>query len=158
MALALTRAGVEWGAKLVSVGALAGLGSVVMAVSYTHLFGGMNSVLSGITCDKYSCADPIPMCNLMPMGGFDWRDAVLYFVFVDRFLDGNAANNAPSTAGGLDSSANWQGGDWAGLKQKIDSDYFGQLGVNALWITVPMDNTDAIGIGDDGRNLSLIHI
>ena len=120
-------------------------------------FGGMNSVLSGITCDKYSCADPVPMCNLMPMGGFDWRDAVLYFVFVDRFLDGNAANNAPSTAGGLDSSANWQGGDWAGLKQKIEADYFGQLGVNALWITVPMDNTDAIGIGDDGRNYTAYH-
>jgi APA family basic amino acid/polyamine antiporter len=32
VALALTRAGVEWGAKLVSVGALAGLGSVVMVM------------------------------------------------------------------------------------------------------------------------------
>ena len=26
--------------------------------------------------------------------------------------------------GGVDPSANWQGGDWAGLKQKIDSGYF----------------------------------
>jgi glycosidase len=120
-------------------------------------FGGQNSVLSGIVCDKFTCADPAPMCAAGTTGSFDWRDAVLYFVFVDRFYDGNPANNSPWSMGGVDPSANWQGGDWAGLKQKIDSGYFDQLGVNALWITVPMDGTDGIGLGTDGRNYTAYH-
>ncbi|HRI48959.1 MAG TPA: alpha-amylase family glycosyl hydrolase [Pseudomonadota bacterium] len=120
-------------------------------------FGGQNSVLSGLVCDMFSCADPTPMCAAGTTGSFDWRDAVLYFVFVDRFYDGNPANNSPWSMGGVDPSANWQGGDWAGLKQKIDSGYFDQLGVNALWITVPMEGTDAIGLGTDGRNYTAYH-
>jgi glycosidase len=121
-------------------------------------FGGQNSVLSGVTCEKWSCAEPVPMCSATPMpGSFDWRDAVMYFAFVDRFLDGNTMNNAPYGMGGVDPSANWQGGDWAGLLQRLKEGYFESLGVNALWITVPMDNTDGIGVGDDGRNYTAYH-
>ncbi|MFO0761225.1 MAG: hypothetical protein U0359_32400, partial [Byssovorax sp.] len=50
-------------------------------------FGGFNSKLLGATCDVWTCDEP-PVT-----GSIDWRDAVLYFVFVDRFKDGNAANN-----------------------------------------------------------------
>jgi glycosidase len=121
-------------------------------------FGGQNSVLVTGTCGRWTCAEPVPMCTASaPAGSFDWRDAVLYFAFVDRFLDGNPGNNAPWTLGGVDGSANWQGGDWAGLTQRIKDGYFDQLGVNALWVTVPMDNTDGIGVGDDGRNYTGYH-
>jgi glycosidase len=41
--------------------------------------------------------------------------------------------------------------------QKLKDGYFESLGVNALWLTVPMDNTDGIGIGDDGRNYTGYH-
>ena len=120
-------------------------------------FGGQNSVLSGLVCDKFTCAEAAPMCAAGTTGSFDWRDAVMYFVFVDRFVNGNPANDAPWSTGGVDPSANWQGGDWAGVKQKIDSGYFAELGVNTLWITVPMDNTDATGLGTDGRNYTAYH-
>ena len=120
-------------------------------------FGGMNSVLSGLSCVKYTCAPPMPTCEMPSSGSFDWRDAVLYFVFVDRFRDGNAGNNIPSTAGMLDPSTNWLGGDWAGVTAKIKDGYFTQLGVNALWLTVPMDNTDGTGLGDDGRLYTAYH-
>lgn len=113
-------------------------------------FGGKNSILSGVTCEKYTCAEPAMSCDMPVTGGYDWRDAVLYFVFVDRFFDGSTGNNAPSTAGGLDPSANWQGGDWKGVTQKIKDGYFTQLGVTALWITVPMDQTDNVGLGTGG--------
>ena len=120
-------------------------------------FGGFNSVGSGVTCATYKCEAPPPKCEATA-GSFDWRDAVLYFVFVDRFFDGNPANNIPySGGGGVDPSANWKGGDWAGLLQKLKDGYFESLGVNALWLTVPMDNTDAIGLGDDGRNYTAYH-
>lgn len=119
-------------------------------------FGGFNSVGSGVTCAKYTCEAPAPTCSATA-GAFDWRDAVMYFVFVDRFFDGNPANNIPYSGGGVDPSANWKGGDWAGLLQKLKDGYFESLGVNALWLTVPMDNTDGIGIGDDGRNYTGYH-
>ena len=49
--------------------------------------GDMNNLAAPITCpNDYTCsAPPVP-----PAGVFDWRDAVIYFVFVDRFLDGDS--------------------------------------------------------------------
>lgn len=72
----------------------------------------------------------------------DWRDAVLYFVVLDRFADGNAANNAnvDVTAKGA-----FHGGDLAGLTQNLD--YLADLGVTALWITPVVDNIDGYVTG-----------
>jgi glycosidase len=112
-------------------------------------FGAFNSKLTGGTCATWSCAAPL-------MGTFDWRDAVLYFAFVDRFLDGNPANNGaqvPSVA----PAANYQGGDYAGVTKKIQDGYFTDLGINVLWLTVPMDNPEVSGIGTDGKLYSAYH-
>jgi glycosidase len=111
-------------------------------------FGSFNSVAEGVTCEEWSCAPPL-------LGDFDWRDAVLYFVFVDRFVDGDSGNNGP--IGGVPTLSNYQGGDWAGLLGKIDEGYFESLGINALWLTVPMDNTEQSGIGTDGMQYSAFH-
>ena len=43
------------------------------------------------------------------------------------------------------------------MTQKIKDGYFTGLGVNALWLTVPMDNTDGTGLGDDGRQYTAYH-
>jgi glycosidase len=112
-------------------------------------FGGKNSVVAPTTCMTWTCAPPL-------MGNFDWRDAVLYFVFVDRFLDGNAANNGNATPN-VQKPADYQGGDWAGVTQKIQSGYFTDLGVNVLWLSVPMDNTESSGQGSDGHQYSAYH-
>ena len=103
--------------------------------------GNQNSLLAATTCDPWTCGGGL-------IGDFDWRDAVLYFVFVDRFFDGNPANNAATP--GVQPPADYRGGDWAGLLQKINDGYFTELGVNALWLSVPMDNTEASGIGVGG--------
>lgn len=103
-------------------------------------FGGKNSKLAGATCDVWTCAP-------VTMGNFDWRDAVLYFVFVDRFYDGDPSNNGAPTSG-VQKPADYQGGDWKGVLAKIKDGYFTSLGVNALWLTVPMDNTEEAGQGD----------
>jgi glycosidase len=107
-------------------------------------FGGKNSRVLDLMCDDYTCEDPTLI------GSFDWRDAVLYFVFVDRFLDGDPSNNGQTPAGVLPPAA-YQGGDYAGVLQKINAGYFNDLGVNALWLTVPMDNPNATGVGSDGK-------
>ncbi len=86
---------------------------------------------------------------------FEWEDAVMYFVFTDRFLDGNPGNNAPVP--GVDPRANWQGGDFEGLRQKLESGYFERLGVNALWISSISMNTQGAGGGTDGRTYTGYH-
>lgn len=88
-------------------------------------------------------------------GAFDWRSAVLYFVFVDRFKNGDVTNDNP--VAGVETPANYQGGDYAGLLETIESGYFEELGVNALWLTVPMDNPNLIGPGADGHAYSAYH-
>lgn len=110
--------------------------------------GNTNSLLKGTMCEDYTCGS-------LPVLGYDWRDAVMYFVFVDRFLDGNPGNNGAPT--GAEPDAEYKGGDWAGLLQKIEADYFNDLGVNTLWITVPMQNPNNDEIGADGKYYSGYH-
>lgn len=80
---------------------------------------------------------------------FAWTDAVMYFLFVDRFANGDATNDAQATCDGgtVWEAADWQGGDWAGAREKIESGWFDRLGVNAIWLTAPVDNPSSCGRG-----------
>lgn len=91
-------------------------------------------------------AEPLWLPVWLETSPFDWRDSVLYFAFVDRFRDG-LPMSAPSCApeGNL---ANWIGGDWVGLRQKVEEGYFDELGVTAIWINAPNDNPDSCMGGD----------
>lgn len=110
-----------------------------------------NSLDPAITCAMPSCAES----GALAAGVFDWRDAVIYFTFIDRFNRGTSANAAcnvqnASVGGIAATSANYLGGNWAGVTDKINSGYFTQLGVNTLWITVPVKNADSVlgaGVG-----------
>jgi glycosidase len=108
--------------------------------------GGENSVRT-IGCGFTICApEEVPP---PPPGSFDWRSAVLYFVFVDRFENGDTGNDFAVPT--VESPANYQGGDYAGLLARIEEGYFETLGVNALWLSVPMDNPNTPGQGTDGH-------
>ncbi|MBN1270433.1 MAG: chitobiase/beta-hexosaminidase C-terminal domain-containing protein, partial [Kiritimatiellae bacterium] len=75
----------------------------------------------------------------------DWRDVNMYQLFTDRFFDGNSGNNfnrystigTPwynQTGSGVDTNRHFfQGGDWAGIKQKLG--YLKDMGVNCIWIS-----------------------
>ncbi|MGA7991676.1 MAG: alpha-amylase family glycosyl hydrolase [Thermoanaerobaculia bacterium] len=65
----------------------------------------------------------------------DWSDAVLYFVVVDRYADGDPANNVA-----VDRSAKgaFHGGDFKGLTAQLDE--IAALGVNAIWVTPVVRN------------------
>jgi glycosidase len=109
-----------------------------------------NNTFAGKKCEPAICEEE----GQLPPGVFDWRDAVIYFVFVDRFMNGNTGNDCTvnGVSGGPKSIANYQGGDWAGVTQKIDDGYFNDLGVNTLWVTVPFDNPMVAGQGVGGDN------
>ena len=69
----------------------------------------------------------------------DWRDQVLYFAMIDRFDDGDPANNDQG-AGVYDPAdpAKYSGGDLKGLTRRLD--YMRGLGATGLWITPPVAN------------------
>lgn len=72
------------------------------------------------------------------------RDEVIYFAMTDRFKDGNPALNKPAANPDLTPLANYQGGDWAGIKQKIEEGYFDKLGVSTIWVSPLNKNTDKV--------------
>lgn len=114
----------------------------------------VNNILSPVTCAPPICED-----TALPPGVYDWRDAVVYFVFVDRFFDGDPSNNPPAPNGVL-FPAKYQGGDWKGVTAKIGAGYFNDLGVNTLWLTVPARNADTFagqGVGGDTHLYSSYH-
>ncbi len=111
--------------------------------------GGFNSLLAGETCAEWTCEPAV-------IGTFDWRDAVMYFVFVDRFVDGDPSNNG-APINGVSAPASYMGGDWKGVKDKVEAGYFNDLGINTLWLTVPVDNTEQGGMGSDNHLYSAYH-
>jgi glycosidase len=123
----------------------------------TDAGGNKNNTFSGgITCEKPSCEEEGPT----PPGVFDWRDSVIYFVFVDRFFNGNSdLDPGCHVSGASGELADYMGGDWAGVMQKIEEGYFSSLGVNTLWITVPFENPHVTGrgIGGDNHEYSAYH-
>jgi neopullulanase len=77
----------------------------------------------------------------------DWRETILYFVMTDRFVNGDQSNDGPLDD--VDWRTNYQGGDFAGVTQKLKAGYFDDLGVGAIWLSWPVDNPG--GFHDGGR-------
>jgi cyclomaltodextrinase / maltogenic alpha-amylase / neopullulanase len=73
---------------------------------------------------------------------FSWSDGVIYSILVDRFNDGDKSNNIPVLHDSLFRQANYQGGDFKGIINKIEDGYLDSLGVNVLWISPVYDNPD----------------
>ncbi|WP_148929260.1 alpha-amylase family glycosyl hydrolase [Paenibacillus methanolicus] len=83
---------------------------------------------------------------------------VIYQIVTDRFLDGNASNNPTGAA--YDATCSnmklYCGGDWQGIVNKINDDYFSNMGVTALWISQPVENIFAV-VNYSGVNITSYH-
>ncbi|QIX95825.1 alpha-amylase [Cedecea sp. FDAARGOS_727] len=82
---------------------------------------------------------------------FSWHNATVYFVLTDRFENGNPANDNSygRHKDGMQEIGTFHGGDLAGLTGKLD--YLQQLGVNALWISSPLEQIHGwVGGGTKG--------
>ncbi|HKK19743.1 MAG TPA: alpha-amylase family glycosyl hydrolase [Opitutales bacterium] len=75
-----------------------------------------------------------------------WNEDVIYFVMTDRFFDGDPANNRPAGSDpalydpGQTDIDLYHGGDFRGLELALESGYFNDFGVTAIWITPPVRN------------------
>lgn len=77
------------------------------------------------------------------------ENPIVYFVMTDRFSNGNPANDhsygrEPDKVGEI---GTFHGGDLAGLTQKLKDGYFTSLGINALWITSPVEQIHGWVVG-----------
>lgn len=65
-----------------------------------------------------------------------WNQATIYFLLTDRFLNGDPSNDLAlgRTREGA-KLRTFQGGDLAGVLQRIEEGYFEDLGVDVIWMT-----------------------
>ena len=78
---------------------------------------------------------------------------VLYFMMVDRFHNGNTANDEPVDDPEIRPQANHMGGDLAGIIEKIRSGYFTDLGINTIWLSpIPQNALGTWGLYPNPRS------
>ncbi|MDD2198470.1 MAG: alpha-amylase family glycosyl hydrolase [Bacteroidales bacterium] len=71
------------------------------------------------------------------------HNQIMYFVLIDRFFNGNTANDKALKDSTVDFRANYQGGDIDGVYKKLKDGYFDKLGINTLWLSPLMQNPEA---------------
>lgn len=67
---------------------------------------------------------------------FVWNAANIYFLLTDRFNNGDKSNDV--NYGRTEKTAKlrgFEGGDFRGIINKIEDNYFSDLGINAIWMT-----------------------
>ncbi len=88
----------------------------------------------------------VPMQDGVPLRSpehhFTWQDAIIYSVMIDRFHDGDPDNTRPVDDPRVKPKANYHGGDLQGIIDKLEQGYFDSLGVNVLWLSPVVRNTD----------------
>ncbi|HHX3400097.1 TPA: alpha-amylase [Klebsiella aerogenes] len=93
----------------------------------------------------------LEQANSAASAPFNWHNATIYFVLTDRFVNGNPANDNSygRHKDGMQEIGTFHGGDLQGLTSKLD--YLQQLGVNALWISSPLEQIHGwVGGGTKG--------
>lgn len=118
-----------------------------------NLNAGKHHVLVQATDANNVVSEPIELIFWMePKDAFSWEGATIYQIFVDRF--------ASSTQGGLDSTKGismFHGGDLDGAREVLESGYFDQLGVNAIWLSPVIKNPNGVFTGRDGYDAEPYH-
>ncbi|BFP39195.1 hypothetical protein FGF1_00400 [Flavobacteriaceae bacterium GF1] len=84
---------------------------------------------------------------------FVWEGANIYFLLTDRFNNGQPEKDINFER--KDSTAvlrGFEGGDIAGITQKIENGYFTNLGINAIWFTPVVEQIH--GATDEGTGVT----
>ena len=110
------------------------LASGWLHLSLHGLADGKHSVDVTVTDAAGRASEVLHLVTWVEAERFAWNDAVIYMAMIDRFADGDAASNAAPISG-VDSRADFQGGDLWGLRDAVRSGTFDRLGVRALWLS-----------------------
>jgi glycosidase len=91
---------------------------------------------NGVSNDLYiPLSDGEPIMSSTQLQRTDWHTAQMYFMVVDRFVNGDTTNDEPVIAPQIHFMANYQGGDLAGIHRTLDNGYFKSLNINTLWVS-----------------------
>jgi cyclomaltodextrinase len=71
----------------------------------------------------------------------DLHTQIMYFMMVDRFSNGDPAND-PKPLDSVLPKANYFGGDLKGIQQKINEGFFDRIGANTLWLSPVSQNPE----------------
>ncbi len=117
----------------------------------TLLIGGVQ--LPGATDSTAHAAPDTSVSNKQ-----NFSTDVIYQLFTDRFHNGSAANDP--TGGAFSSGCTnlrlYCGGDWQGITDKINANYFTNMGITALWISQPVENIFSI-VNYSGTSITSYH-
>lgn len=112
---------------------------ITVAPRIAQQLTGRSSVAAsaGVTCAAPSAS--------LPHSAADFKPGFIYQVMLDRFFDGDKANDNPASAPNLDdpTHTNWKlywGGDLKGLTEKIP--YIAGMGATGIWISPPVENVN----------------
>ncbi|AEI67221.1 alpha-amylase family glycosyl hydrolase [Corallococcus macrosporus] len=100
-------------------------------------------------------AEPLYLPFWVEPERFRWESGLMYFAFTDRFHNAKPENDGP--VADVDPIANYLGGDFAGITQKIEEGYFDALGVRTLWISPVDQNPEGRFIGTGGKYYTGYH-
>ena len=90
--------------------------------------------------------------NVTQLSRRDREAQVLYSLMIDRFNDGRKDNNQPLNSPEVLPQADYQGGDLAGITQKIKDGFFTDLGISTIWISpITQNPRDAWGLNENPR-------
>ncbi len=94
-------------------------------------------------------AAPLRLVFWVEAEAFTWQGATIYMAMVDRFANGDRTNDPARTAG-VDARADYQGGDFAGLRARIADGTLDRLGVRAIWLAPVNRNAEGAYLASDG--------
>lgn len=76
-----------------------------------------------------------PVVDASLLTRHDPENQVLYSLMVDRFANGNPNNDWKMNSPEVLDIVDYQGGDFAGITQKIEEGFFDSLGINTIWVS-----------------------
>ena len=122
-----------------------------ITVSASGLAAGKHRLEIAASDRDGAAAEPLAVPFWTEAEPFDWRDALIYQIVVDRFRAGGSALRDDL------SITSFHGGDLPGVTAAITEGYFDELGVNALWVSPLYQNPEGVQPGHDGHESEAYH-
>jgi alpha-amylase len=108
-----------------------------MAPRFSQVIGVAGLAGLALGCGRPPAAGTeVAVTSTTPEAARYWNGATIYFLLTDRFENGDSTNDrALGRAHDGALLRNFEGGDLAGLLERINQGYFDSLGVDAIWMT-----------------------
>lgn len=125
-----------------------------ITVDVDGLAPGKHSVRVWLTDEAGQTAENEPLFTPLWVeeDSFVWDDGLMYFVFTDRFRDGDFDDPFQDPTWNAPTCSNYQGGDFRGVMDALEEGWFEALGVNTLWLSPVYDNPEGGFLGTDGQH------